>query len=86
MPGFFSTHFDDRYWVMFPMAKSICFPHFQGENSKFKEQKKITICATAKCIFCIPNFEMCLLVNQYLIFLFVLFDNIVKCKFFPILY
>ena len=32
------VHFDDRYLVMFPMAKSM-FPQFKRENSLFKEAK-----------------------------------------------
>ena len=30
----FLVHFDDQYWVMFTMAKSMFFPQFQGENSQ----------------------------------------------------
>ena len=37
-------------------------------------------CATANCIFCIPNFEMCLLVHQIFDF-FALFDFIILCEF-----
>ena len=27
---YFGAHFDDRYWAMFPMAKSMFFPQLQG--------------------------------------------------------
>ena len=55
-------------------------PQYQGENSLFKEQKKNTTVSfcdilTALChskhYFCIPSFEMCLLVNQIFNFSFV---------------
>ena len=39
----FLARFDDRYWVMFQMAKSMFFPQFQGRNSQFKEQTKLEL-------------------------------------------
>ena len=33
-PGFFGAHFDDQCWVKI-------ISNFQGENSQFKEQKKM---------------------------------------------
>ena len=90
MQGFL-VHFDDRYWVMFPMTK-LCFFPISRRNSQFKEQNKLSpFCAllTALChsklYFCIPNFVMALLVDQIFDF-FVLFDYIIQCEFFPILY
>ena len=55
------------------MAKSMFFPQFQGENSEFKEPKKLspfcdllTALCHSKLYFCNPNLEVCLLVNQRL--------------------
>ena len=56
---FFFAHFIDRLWVIFPMAKSMCFSKSQEKNSQIKEPKKkyqrfVTSylqCATANCIF-----------------------------------
>ena len=44
--------FYNRYWVMFPMTKSMFFP-IRGENVQFKEQKKVLWlhCAIANRIF-----------------------------------
>ena len=37
--GFFWACFDERYWVVFSMAKSMSFPQFQGENPNSKNKK-----------------------------------------------
>ena len=38
----FLAQLDDRYWVMFLMAKSMFFSQFQGEKSQIKKQKEIS--------------------------------------------
>ena len=41
LPGLFFGLFYSRYWVIFPMPKSIFFSQFSVENSQFQIRKKI---------------------------------------------
>ena len=74
----FLAHFDNRHWVMFPMAKTMFF--FPVSRRKFPipetKKKKSPLCdiLTALChnklYFYIQNVEMFLFVNQIFDFLF----------------
>ena len=90
--GFLLAHFDDRYWVLFSIVKSMFFFLFQSENSQFKEQKKLspyfdilTALCHSKCNFAFKILKWYLLVNQ-MFALFFFFDYILWCELFPILY
>ena len=71
------AHFDNRYWVMFSMAKSMgFFSSFKEKKTNSRNKKGLpffdilTALCHSKLYFCIPNVKMCLLVNQIFDFLF----------------
>ena len=67
---FFLAHFGDQYRVMFQMAK-VCFFPISRRKFPIQGTKKLssfcdilTALYHSKLYFCVPKFEMCLLVNQ----------------------
>ena len=51
-PGFFWAHFDDQYWVMFPMAKSMFFPILWRNFPNQETKKKSPFCHKFVTSYC----------------------------------